>query len=311
MAAETKIGWCQNSDGTAGATFNPWCGCSRVSSGCDHCYAETWAKRAGEDVWGPGKPRRRTTESNWRQPLKWDAAAAKKGIRQRIFCASLADVFDNEAPQPWRNDLWTLIRATPNCDWIIVTKRIGNAVSMLPADWGDGYPNVWLCATVVNQLEADRDIPKLLAVPAAVRGVSMEPLLGAVDLVHLRQYNLRREPWIDALRGWVSRGGLPASRSECGIGVSASKELPALDWIKIGGESGGGNARPMDIAWVRDLLRQTRAAGVVTYVKQLGQNPVLNGAAYLVAGKGADPVEWPDDLRVQEVPFTGTLRLAA
>ncbi|MEI8396143.1 MAG: DUF5131 family protein [Rhodospirillaceae bacterium] len=297
MAEETKIGWCRNSDGTAGATFNPWCGCSKVSPGCDLCYAETWSRRAGKDVWGPGVPRQRTTEANWRQPLKWDAAAAKKGIRQRIFCASLADVFDNEVPQEWRDDLWALIRKAPNCDWIIVTKRIGNAPKMLPADWGDGYPNVWLCATVVNQTEADRDIPKLLAVQAAVHGLSIEPMLVPINLTRI-------DPGIfaasaNALTGiWKWDGG------------PSRKESAALNWVKIGGESGA-NGRSMDIASVRDLLRQTRAAGVATYVKQLGRNPELNGAAYPVTGKGDDSAEWPEDIRVQEVPLTGTMKLAA
>ena len=172
MAANTKIEWADH-------TFNPWVGCAKVGPGCDHCYAESWAKRTGQaDLW-TGKRRRTKT---WGNPLKWDREAREKGIRYRVFCASLADVFDNAVPDAWREDLWDLILRTQYLDWIIVTKRIGNAAKMLPYDWMDGWPGVWLLATICNQAEADRDIPKLLATPAAVRGISYEPALGPVDL---------------------------------------------------------------------------------------------------------------------------------
>ena len=178
MAENTAIEWADH-------TFNPWTGCTKVSPACDHCYAESWAKRSGTVRWGPGEPRRRTTDANWRLPLKWNAQAQRDGRRFRVFCASLADVFDNEVPTAWRVDLFRLIEVTPNLDWLLLTKRIGNAAKMMFLARG-GYlpmlPNLWLGATVVTQEEADRDVPKLLAVPARVRFLSIEPMLGPIDL---------------------------------------------------------------------------------------------------------------------------------
>lgn len=201
MGKNTKIPWCDH-------TFNCWIGCEKVSPGCDNCYAEARSKRFGEtDLWN-GKRRRTKT---WGNPVKWNREAEAKGIRYKVFCASLADVFDNKAPQEWRDDLWALIKATPHLDWIIVTKRIGNAPKMLPADWGAGYPNVWLLITVVNQEEASRDIPKLLDTPAAIRGLSIEPMLGKIDLAMIRRLN------------WIIVGG-----------ESGSKGRPFnADWARI------------------------------------------------------------------------------
>ena len=177
MAENSKIEWTDH-------TFNAWVGCTKVSPACDNCYAESWAKRSGSPELWQGE-RRRTTEANWRKPIKWNAEAEKLGIRYKVFCNSLADVFDNEIDPEWFGDLWRLIRATPNLDWLLLTKRIGNAVKMWP---GGEYKNVWLGATVINQEEADRDIPKLLDTPAAVRFLSMEPLLGPIELYQL--YNI-------------------------------------------------------------------------------------------------------------------------
>ena len=109
MAENTKIEWADH-------TFNPWTGCTKVSSACDHCYAEGWAKRSGHVKWGSGQPRRRTSDANWRMPLKWSREAERTGVRPRVFCASLADVFDNEVPDQWRIDLFDLIQRTPNLD---------------------------------------------------------------------------------------------------------------------------------------------------------------------------------------------------
>ena len=167
MAENSKIEWTHH-------TFNPWIGCQKVGPGCDHCYAETWDARGlqqRETRWGHHADRTRTGAGNWSKPRAWNKAAAGLADRPRVFCASLADVFDNHASimPEWRADLWALIRATPNLDWLLLTKRPGNIAKMLPPDWGDGYANVWLGCTVVNQDEADRDIPKLLAVPAKVR----------------------------------------------------------------------------------------------------------------------------------------------
>lgn len=195
MAANTKIEWTAwvGPDGRSypGFSFNPWVGCTKVAPACDHCYAESWAKRSGMVVWG-GK-RRRTTESYWKNPRKWDAAARAAGARPRVFCASLADVFDNKVPESWRADLFRLIRETPHLDWLLLTKRIGIAAALIERALIDGHlltsrepawpwPNVWLGATVANQDEADRDIPKLLGIPAAIRFLSCEPMLGPIDL---------------------------------------------------------------------------------------------------------------------------------
>lgn len=235
MAKNSKIEWTDS-------TFNPWTGCTKVSPGCDHCYAESWAKRSGTVIWGVGEPRRRTTPANWGKPLKWNAAHAEffaqHGRRQRVFCASLADVFDNSVDPAWRMDLFRLIESTPNLDWLLLTKRIGNAGSMSQAAMGAiGCihkalpPNVWLGATIVNREEMLRDAAKLNAVPARVRFWSVEPLLD--DL-----------------------GEIPPSL------------LP--HWVIVGGESGGG-ARPMHPQWARDIRDQCAAAGVPMLFKQWGE----------------------------------------
>ena len=174
MGAKTGIAWCDS-------TFNAWVGCTKVSPGCDHCYAEALDARhrwGGAVHWGAGVPRYRTSASNWAKPLAWNRKAAASGKRWLVFTNSLADVFDNEVPGEWRADLFALIRQTQNLTWLLLTKRIGIAWKYLP---GVVLPNIWLGASVVNQEEADRDIPKLLATPAAKRFVSYEPSLEAVD----------------------------------------------------------------------------------------------------------------------------------
>ena len=172
MGETTSISWCD-------ATWNPWIGCTKVSPACDFCYAaRDNERRKWVSGWGPGIPRRHT--KTWGNPLTWNRKAAVTGLRPRVFCASLADVFDNEVPDEWRADLWALVKATPNLRWILLTKRIGNAAKMLPADWP--YPNAGLMATLANQEEWDRDWPKLARTPATWRGVSAEPLLGPIDI---------------------------------------------------------------------------------------------------------------------------------
>ena len=255
MSENTKIEWADH-------TFNPWEGCQKVGPGCDHCYAETRnARFAGGTAvnWGPGAPRRRTSAANWKKPTAWNAAAADffaaHGRRQRVFCASLADVFDNAVDPAWRVDLLELIAKTPHLDWLLLTKRIGNAHAMLDAalevmshgltEWAEvPWPNVWIGATVVNQEEADRDIPKLLSVPAAHRFLSMEPLLGP-----------------------VSFQGMFANLTDM---RDATNALEELDWVIVGGESGQG-ARPMHPAWARTLRDQCAAAGVPFMFKQWGE----------------------------------------
>ncbi len=256
MSENSKIEWTDH-------TFNPWEGCQKVSPGCDNCYAESRNARfsGGTAVnWGAGAPRRRTSEPNWRKPLAWnanhDAYFAEHGRRQRVFCASLADVFDNAADPQWRDDLFELIAETPNLDWLLLTKRIGNVGNMLPVpfDFDKHYPNVWLGATIVNQAEANRDIPKLLAVPASKRFLSIEPLIEPVSL-----------RWIPA---WPENAPTTAQSS---TGKTDHLDgLRRLDWVIVGGESGP-NARPMHPDWARSLRDQCRAAGVPFLFKQWGE----------------------------------------
>lgn len=272
MSENSKIEWTDH-------TFNPWEGCQKVGPGCDHCYAETRNARFGGGVainWGPGAQRRRTSPANWRKPLQWNANAeafqTEHGRRQRVFCASLADVFDNEVDIIWLADLLQLIWLTPNLDWLLLTKRIGNALPRIQeaakrkeaygmaAAWLHGTPpeNVWLGATVVNQEEADRDIPKLLAVPARVRFLSMEPLLGPVNL-HLKLTTVE-----ERLRVQRELARTPNQFQR----LNTRGEL--LHWIIAGGESGPG-ARPSHPDWYRSLRDQCAAAGVPFLFKQWGE----------------------------------------
>lgn len=273
---DTNIEWCDS-------TFKPWWGCTKVSPACDNCYAAALDKRTGGNHWGTGVERRRTSPANWAQPIKWDKQAAvdqiaweklkkdgatdewliergfKKPTRPRVFCASMADVFDNEVDPQWRADLFYLIAVTPHLDWLLLTKRIGNASRMIAdasavAEFEDGgtpewtsstpWPNVWLGATICNQEEADRDIPKLLAVPAAKRFLSIEPMLGAIDLTRM----------IVAENGTVYEGAICHKR---------------IDWVIVGGESGP-SARPMHPNWARSLRDQCKAAGIPFFFKQWG-----------------------------------------
>jgi len=227
MAEESGISWTD-------ATFNPWIGCTRVSPACDHCYAaRDNERRKWVPSWGgpglPPSPRKRT--KTWRDPIKWNRKAAETGRPLRVFCASLADVFDNEAPDEWRTDLWQLLRETPNLRWILLTKRIGNAAKMLPPDWP--FPNAGLMATLANQEEWDRDYRKLKATPAAWHGVSAEPLLGPIDMEPMTFHH------------------------------------GPVDWMITGGESGPVR-RPLDMQWVRDIRDQCARFGVTFHHKQNG-----------------------------------------
>lgn len=268
MTQNSKIEWCDH-------TWSPWEGCQKVGPGCDHCYAETRnARFAGGTAinWGPGAPRRRTSAANWREPLRWndshDTFDAVHGRRQPMFSASLADIFDNAVPIEWFVDMLDVWRQTPNLDKLVLTKRIGNVTKRLGeafdhlfaredcesnptvpwlATWiaGNAPPDIWLGATVVNQTEADRDIPKLLRAPARIRFLSMEPLLGHVDVFSTMTGEL-----------------LHTSGNDYDPG--------AIDWIIAGGESGH-LARHMHPAWPRSLRDQCAAAGVPFLLKQWGE----------------------------------------
>jgi protein gp37 len=258
-------------------TFNPWWGCTKVSAGCTNCYAETLSNRYGFDAWGPGKPRRAFGKKHWSDPYKWDRKARVEGVRRRVFCASMADVFEDEAPTGERERLWDLVLDTPGLDWQILSKRPEAFRDLLPEDNGWPWRNVWLGVSVEDQATADERIPLLLQTPAAVRFVSYEPALLPVDL---RTYVSPGQPWGERF----------------------------LDWIIVGGESGPG-ARPFDVEWARLVIGGCRMAQppVPVFVKQLGARPYQSHwpdkkPLHLRDRKGGDPLEWPSDLRVREFP---------
>ncbi|MBA4092284.1 MAG: hypothetical protein C0494_17070 [Sphingobium sp.] len=266
MSEHSKIEWTDH-------TFNPWIGCTKVGPGCDHCYAETLSKARLGVQWGPGVDRRRAAQSTWKQPRRWNYRAAKLGIRERVFCASLADVFDNAVPDEWRADLFQLVRETPHLDWLLLTKRIGNVLKMSGAS-AQLPDNVWLGATVVNQAEFDRDAAKLCDLKAA--GVaertflSIEPMLGPIELHHHVLFQ-RCPNWFD------EDGYPPCIQRDCGAQeccthcdfTGIGNEL-GIDWIIVGGESGP-HARPMHPDWARSLRDQCEGAGVPFLFKQWGE----------------------------------------
>lgn len=168
MGADSKIQWTDH-------TFNPWWGCTKVSPGCDHCYAETFDKRIGGAHWGKGAPRREFGQKHWNEPLKWNAEAEKQGRRFRVFCASMADWTDAEAPAGAVERLHLLWKTTPHLDWLMLTKRPARIDRRLPSDWGSGYRNVWLGATVEDVKHGLPRIDVLQSIPTRVRFLSVEP----------------------------------------------------------------------------------------------------------------------------------------
>jgi protein gp37 len=238
MSAVTSISWCHH-------THNPWIGCAAVSEGCRNCYARVLSEKYGWAQWGVNEPRHITTASNRRQPLRWNREAQRSGFRRRVFCASLADVFEDhpDLGSP-RKQLFELIAKTKSLDWLLLTKRPENIAQMLPSDWGDhGYANVWLGTTVEALREADR-LDHLRAVPAAVRFLSYEPALGPLD----------------------------------GI------DLTGVDWVICGGESGL-HQRPMNDDWARWMRDRCKQLAIPFWFKQYhgkrsGVRPTLDGATH-------------------------------
>lgn len=228
MAENSKIEWTDH-------TFNPWIGCQKVSPGCDHCYAESLSKRYSWAEWGPHGERKRTSEANWRKPLQWAKAARGTGKRPRVFCASLADWLDNKAPYAWRVDLGILIEATPELDWLLLTKRPENYDQHSPWGESDPPPNVWLGTTAEDQERYDRRWRILSKIPASVRFISYEPAIGP-----LRLHNGPDQP----------------------------------DWLICGGESGPG-ARFMKPEWAADIRDDCRGAGVYFFMKQMTQKAAI------------------------------------
>ena len=233
-----------------GKAFPPWFGCSKVSRGCDNCYAEAWTLRFHKAEWGPHGKRNPAAESTWQKPHAWQRWAVRNDQPLFVFASEVSDVFDNKAPVETRTRLWRTISATPALIWLVLTKRPQNFRRMLPADWGNGYANAWLGCTAENQREANLRLPLLCRTPAVRRFVSAEPLLEHVDL----------SPW-----------------------------LGAIDWLIAGCESGPGKRpgeRPTDLAWVRSLRDRCQAAGTAFWLKQLvidgkvRETPELDGRTW-------------------------------
>lgn len=285
MTANSKIEWTDH-------TFNPWIGCARVSPGCVHCYAESFSKRFNKAEWGASARRVKTSANYWKQPLKWNKAdwmeciacgwrgdfketiaagtvhvcqceSDLKPARQRVFCASMADVFE-ENPQVanWRGELFELIDATPNLDWLLLTKRperifsLGtDAVGEIFDLWLARHPNVWLGTSVESQEYFEKRVTALLDCGAEVSFLSVEPMISPVRLTHKQGIKRR------------------------------------LDWVICGGESGAG-CRPMEVEWARDLMNDCRLDGVKFFMKQMGGH-----------SNKRDKMEYlPEDLRVREFP---------
>jgi len=255
MAENSGISWTDH-------TFNPWIGCTAVSQACDNCYAESWDVRFGGERWGPKATRTRTGVKNWNRVMKWNRLAGESGVKTIVFCASLADVFDNHRSiDPcWREDLWRLIASTPNLAWMLLTKRPQNIERYLPGDWGDGYTNVAIGVSAENQVETDRRVPILLSTPAAGRFLSMEPLFEKVILPE----------------GCLGEG--------------------KIDYVIAGGESGPG-ARRSDTEWFRSVRDQARHAGIAFHFKQYGEfNAMGEMVGVDAAGNQLDGEYWQDRL---------------
>lgn len=276
---ETTIAWCD-------FTMNFWIGCSEASdAGCATCYARELDKKYQFGVepaqatknrkagvaphWGAGAPRHRTSAANWRKPFRWnDLSRPEKPTK--VFTSSLSDLFDNEVDPSWRADAWEVIRQTTNLRWIVLTKRVPNIKKMLPDDWSDGYPNVGLVASVVDNAEMIRDSKRLLAIPAKWHGFSLEPQVERIVLPgHLVGH-----------RGsiWIITGGDSAQRSS------------------------GLEPRPYDVEWARTLIRAGELEPKVhVFVKQLGAQPI-GAPAQSDKQAGAKPADWPPDIRVRNYP---------
>ena len=225
MGRDSRIEWTDH-------TFNPWWGCTKVSPACTNCYAEAWARRTGLDIWSARNPRRFLSESYWQQPRRWNTEAERGGHRFRVFCASMADVFEWRRDLiPWRKRLWHLIQSTPSLDWLLLTKRPHLVRRLVP--WADKWPqNVWLGITIENQHWADTRLPHLAEIPAAVRFVSCEPLLGQINIDN-----------------WLASN--------------------VINWVIAGGETGP-RARPTDPTWFYFLRDQCLSHATPFHFKQWG-----------------------------------------
>lgn len=225
MAENSKIEWTHH-------TFNPWLGCTEISPACDNCYARTLMQDRYKRVeWGAGKERVLTSDANWKKPLQWDRRAAKEGERERVFCASLADVFDAEVLDTWRDRLFELIRATPNLDWLLLTKRAAKAVGYYKSSGKPWPTNAWIGVTVESPRYLYRLKAIRLEIPAPVHFASVEPLVE------------------------------PFGESDCSYLGSLA------EWVIVGGESGKGH-RDMPLDWARTIRDTCERIGAAFFFKQ-------------------------------------------
>lgn len=275
MGTGTKIEWCDH-------TFNPWWGCTKVYEGCAHCYAEKWARRCGQQVWGRAQ-RRTFGEKHWGVPHTWNRKAEREGRRLRVFCGSMCDVFeDNGQIDRDRRLLWWTVEHTPHLDWLLLTKRPENFPDMVRPSWHlDRCPrNVWLGISASTQKRLNDRLWWLLNFRATVRFISLEPLLEPVSL----RAAFGEAFDCDDVKRYLPAGGIPW-------------------WLIIGGESGPG-ARPCDVEWVEDLRAECAHLGIPCFVKQMGDNQYFGGEPFKRIGgpKGGDWREWPEKMRVREFP---------
>lgn len=276
MAGGSKIEWTTH-------TSNFWWGCFKVSDGCKNCYAETWANRWGKSIWGPpATTQREYKKAAWRDVPKWDKQARAAGVRHRVFVQSMADFFeDHPLVIQWRRDAMALMSQCTNLDFQVLTKRPENISQMMPLEWCIKWPDhIWAGTSVENQQTADERIPHLLEVPARVRFLSMEPLLGPVNL---DQYFglLPGNTWAECLCNEIDPADRPCITCES---RHALGEMSGINWIIVGGESGP-NKRPIDLDWARSIRDQCQTAGVPFFMKQIDK---------------VQPI--PDDLMIREMP---------
>jgi protein gp37 len=298
----TSIQWTQE-------TWNPVRGCSRISPGCVNCYAERMAARGlpGHESPTTGEPFAIRTPSGprWTGKVELIPSMLDVPLRRRkpttYFVNSMSDLFHKDLSIPDQEQVFRAMLSATQHTYQILTKRAGVMAERVPQIMhricGPHYAtpaHIWLGVSVEDQQRADERIPHLLQTPAAVRFLSVEPLLGPVDLTRIE---FRRATWYDALEDHDGFGLLGAAHQK-------------LDWVIVGGESGPG-ARPCDAAWIRSIVQQCKAAGVACFVKQLGAKPIggydprlghRSSTIRLRDSKGGDMAEWLEDLRVREMP---------
>lgn len=258
MGSVTGIQWCDK-------TFSPWWGCTKVSPGCANCYAENMNLRFGGQHYKSGIPRAIASNAVWSEPFKWNRSAARIGVRPRVFCASMCDLLDQETPFLWRGLAWEVIKACDALDWLVLTKRHGSLDEVPTRPDGSAFDHVWLGVSVENRRAVRDRVPALLNTPAALRFLSVEPLIESVAS-ELHEY------------------------------------IRYLDWIILGGESGPG-ARFCSASWFAPIIEECARHRVPVFVKQMGSAWAQEHRAHGVTSKkGDDPAEWPDSIRVRQWP---------